>query len=263
MKSSKFSKSYDIVGNIAVIDSNPKYAKKLAAQVMKTNKNVETVLRKGGAISGEFRTRKHIYVAGKRNYVAEYKENGCTFKVDLRKCFFSTRLAFERQRITNLAKDGESVLVMFSGVGPFAIEIAKKNKRSRVIGVELNADAHEYALKNIALNKTPNVTAINADVKEFAKRNKAIADRIIMPLPMDASNFLDCVYKTAKDGCTVHYYAFGDTDTVSADECKRLEDYFSKLSSSIKVIGIRKVRPYSSHSIEIAIDFILHKNAAK
>ncbi len=258
-KKRDFSRRYDIVGNIAVIDAAPKYAKQIAAEVMKANKNVQTVLRKGGAISGKYRTRKHIYVMGKKNYVAQYKENDCTFKVDLRKCFFSTRLAFERQRIANLVTDQETVLVMFAGVGPFAIEIAKKHKGAKVIGVELNKDAHAYMNQNIKLNKLQNVKSVHADVKTYSKKHRGIADRIIMPLPMSSSKFLDSVYSSARRECTVHYYSFGDANTAYADSEALLQDYFSRRNADIKIIGNRVVRPYSANTIEVAIDFILTK----
>lgn len=254
-----FSKSYDIVGNIAVIDANPKHAKALAVQVMEANKNVETVLRKGGAISGRFRTRKHIYVMGKRNYVAQYKENNCVFKVDLRKAFFSTRLAFERQRITNVVKDGETVLVMFAGVGPFAIEIAKRNRSSRVIAVELNKDAYNYMRENVLLNKTTNVEAVNEDVKTYSKNNNNIADRIVMPLPMSSYDFLRSAYKSAKKRCTIHYYAFGSKDTAFEDNESLVKQYFSKMKCKTKLLGGRVVRPYSANSIEVVVDFAIRK----
>lgn len=259
MKSSNYSNSYDIIGNIAVIDAKPKYAKKFAAQVMSANKNVETVLRKGGAISGKFRTRKHIYVMGKRTYVAHYKENNCVFVVDLRKAFFSTRLAFERQRITSIAKDGETVLVMFAGVGPFAIEIAKKNKSSKVIAVELNEDACKYMHENVRLNKTDNVEIVNEDVSSYSKKNKGIADRIIMPLPMSSADFLGSAYESAKKRCNIHYYSFGNKDTAFEDSENLIKNYFSKLKCKTKILGKRVVRPYSAKSIEVVIDFSIQK----
>ncbi len=254
-----FSKSYDIVGNIAVIDADPKHAKALAEQVMATNKNVKTVLRKGGAISGKFRTRKHIYVMGRRNYVAQYKENNCVFMVDLRKAFFSTRLAFERQRIVNLSKDGETVLVMFAGVGPFAIEIAKRNKASKVIAVELNEDACRYMRDNVSLNKTVNVEVVNEDVLIYSKKNKDIADRIIMPLPMSSFNFLSSAYESAKKTCIINYYAFGSKDTAFEDSKNIIKNYFSKLKCETKILGRRIVRPYSSKSIEVVLDLVIKK----
>ncbi len=258
-KKRDFSRSYDVVGNIAVIDSKPTFAKKIAREIMKTNKNVKTVLRKGGAVSGTYRTRKHIYVTGKRSYVAEYRENGCIFHVDLRKCFFSTRLAYERNRIADLVKNKENVLVMFSGVGPFAIEIGKRVKSANVVGVELNNDAYKYMKENIKLNKVGNVLAVHGDVKSYTKKHKNFADRIVMPLPMTAYKFLGSVYSASKNKCTVHYYSFGDASSAFVDNIVALENFFSRRNASIKIIGKRTVRPYSSRMVEVGIDFVLYK----
>lgn len=251
---------YDIVGDIAVIDStqNKAAGKKMASVIMDVNKNVKTVLAKGGPVSGVYRTRKYSYVAGKRKYDTIYRENGAAFAFDLRKTFFSTRLAFERMRLVNAAKDGENVLVMFAGVGPFAIEIAKKNKKSKIVGMELNRDAYRSMVENIKLNKTPNVTAECGDVKKLVSKHKTFADRIIMPLPWDSYRFLDSVLVAAKKRCIVHYYAFGDKENAFYFEAGRLRTYFKKHGRKFKVLFKRVARDYSHDQIEVVIDFLIY-----
>ena len=254
------SRSYDILGNIAVIEAgNASDARKLAKYIMQTNRNVKTVVRKGGAVRGRFRKRKYVYVAGKRNFMADYKENGCRFVFDIRKTFFSARLSFERKRITETAKDGETVMVMFAGVGPFAIELAKARRRSRVIAIELNAYAHDAMEKNIALNKTGNVTAVKGDAGKAAKSLRGIADRIIMPLPKDSEKFLDAAFAAAKKKCMVHYYAFGNRDTAFADSKRLISDFLKKRGASARFVFEREVRQYSPSEIEIVLDFIIRK----
>jgi len=260
---SNATKRYDLLGNIAVIDSDDSsLARRLAKTIMEVNKNVSTVIRKGGAVSGLYRTRKYYYVMGKRNYIAVYKENGATFRFDVRKVFFSPRLAYERKRISEAAGDGENVMVMFAGVGPFAIEIAKAHRSSNVVAVELNKYAYSYMLENIRLNRLENVVAVHGDVRKVANNYKGFADRIVMPLPKSSSAFLESVEKVARNGCIVHYYTFGSAKSAVADSKRLIRNFFSDRNKKVKFIGDRVVRPYSAEEVEVVIDFKLSDGKA-
>ncbi len=252
-------KGYDLLGNIAVIDAPKSMAKKVAKAVMSSNRSVETVLRKEGAVKGKYRTRGYSHVLGLKSYVAVYKENGCIFRFDVRKVFFSARLAYERLRIAKLVKSHETVLVMFAGVGPFAIEIAKAHGDANVVAVELNGAAYRSMLENIRMNGIDNVTAECGDAKKLGKRYRSFADRIVMPLPKDSYAFLDAVNRYAKNGCMVHYYAFGETDSAFEYHTGKIRKFFSKRRKKIVVFGKRIVRPYSAHEIEIVLDFAIRK----
>ncbi len=252
-------KSYDVIGDMALIDANNAVtARKTAKVIMGLNKNVKTVLSKGGPVSGRYRIRKYKYVAGKRKYDTVYNENGCSFKIDVRKSFISTRLAYERNRVSELAKDGENVAVMFAGAGPFAIEIAKRHKNARVLAIELNRQAYKYMLENIKLNREKNVDAQLGDVNMLAPKYPKFADRIIMPLPKSSYEFLGSVLKMAKNGCMVHYYAFGKSDSAFEDIISELKGFFRKNGRRIKIIFKRVVKTYSAGEIEVVIDFRIH-----
>jgi tRNA (guanine37-N1)-methyltransferase len=246
-------RGYDLYGNIAVIDATPFAAKKMARLLMKSNKNIKTVLRKGGSVSGKYRTRKFIFVSGERNYIATYRENGCLFRFDVRKVFFSTRLAYERKRISDLVRDGEHVMVLFAGVGPYAIVIAKNHRKSKVIAIELNSSACKNMRDNIILNKTRNVICEKGDVNKFGDKYKGFADRIVMPLPKDSSSFLPVALKMSKKGCIIHYYHFCRADKVEA-AANSVKLFFRKRGVSARVINQRVARPYSSKEIEIVLD---------
>jgi len=252
-------RGYDIVGDIAIIEAkNMRTARKMAKIVMKLNSNVVTVLAKGGPVSGKYRIRSYKWVAGKRKYETLYKENGASFIVDVRKAFFSPRLAYERERINKLVGKKENVMVMFAGVGPFAIEIARRHKDAKVVAIELNRRAWKYMLRNIELNRVHNVDAQVGDVKKVVAKYAGSADRIIMPLPKESYAFLDSVVKAAKKRSTVHYYAFGERDSAYEDNVKRLNDFF-RGKAKLKVLSKRIVRPYSPREVEVAIDFALQK----
>jgi tRNA (guanine37-N1)-methyltransferase len=248
-------RGYEALGGIAIVDAPPSVAKKAAAAILRTNSSIRTVLRKAGAVKGRFRIRKFHYVAGKKDYVASYKENGCEFRFDIRTSFFSTRLAFERKRVAGLVKEGENVMVMFSGVGPFAIEIAKAHPGCRVVGIELNKAAHKAALANKKLNRTENVTLVQGDVKKLAPEYEGFADRIVMPLPKGASRFLGEALLVAKDRCVVHYYTFCRADR-EEETVRKIGEFVESRGRRFKVLAKRLVRPYSSTEIEIVVDFL-------
>lgn len=248
----RMTKSFEMLGDIAIIDAERKTARKFAEIVMKAHKNIETVLRKGGAVAGKYRTRKYIFVLGKKNFIANYIENGASFVFDVRKVFFSPRLGYERKRIMDLSKDGENVIVMFAGVGPFAVEIAKKNRRSMVIAIEMNKTAYKYLLENIKKNKLLNVVPELGDANSASVKYKGFADRIIMPLPKSSHKFLDSALSMAAKNCVIHYYAFVDDEGEA--ERKRLKEFALKNGRKIRVVGQRTVRPYSSRISEIVLD---------
>ena len=255
-------KGYDIVGNIAIVDfpdSLKKNEKTIAQIIMDIHPHITTVLAKAGAVSGKYRTRKFRHVLGKKSFVTTYKESGCVFEFDVRKTFFSNRLAFERARIAGLVKDKENVVVMFSGVGPFVILIAKKHPRANVVGMELNKSAHASALRNMALNRTANATAELGDVRKLARKYRNFADRIIMPLPKESLSFLDEVKQIAKKRAVVHLYAFGKSASAYDDAIAVIRKHAEAKGYRVRVVSKRVVRPYSAEDVEVVIDYMLEK----
>src|SRR3990170_138698 len=100
-----FFRSYDVVGDIAVIRVPERLKSKsrvVAEAVMRAHGNVKTVLLQAGGVSGDFRLRRLEWVAGEKKTTTVHMEFGCVFMVDLEKCYFSPRLSFERKRIANL-----------------------------------------------------------------------------------------------------------------------------------------------------------------
>jgi len=256
----KPSTAYDILGNIAIIEHMDKAsAKKLAKKIMQVNKQVSTVLMKSSAVAGTYRTRHYSYVAGVHTYIANYKENGCVFRFDVRRVFFSSRLAYERKRIAEQVRKNEHVMVMFAGVGPFAIEIAKMQKSAKVVAIELNPWAYKSMLYNIMANKINNVIAVQGDVKRLAKKYKGWADRIVMPLPKSSFSFLPSAFKVAKNKCIVHYYAFGSADSAFKETESKIIKFFRKRKCNVNIVFERKVREYSPKEIEIVVDFKIDK----
>ncbi|MEM0351172.1 MAG: methyltransferase, partial [Archaeoglobaceae archaeon] len=185
-------RSFEIIGHIAIVEIPDELMEKkdlIVSAIISRHKQVKTVLRKVGEVNGIFRVAKYEKIYGNETETIA-KEHGCRFIVDPTKVYYSSKLSGERERIARLVKEGERVLVMFAGVGPFAIVIAKLSKPKEVIGVELNKIAVEYFRRNIRLNKVENVIAVEGDVAEVVPKLEGKFDRILMPAPYSAENFV-------------------------------------------------------------------------
>ncbi|MEM3227926.1 MAG: class I SAM-dependent methyltransferase family protein [Candidatus Micrarchaeaceae archaeon] len=257
----KLVKGYDLLGNIALVEIPKDLEKKrgaIANAILKANRNIETVLEKAGPVSGEYRIRSVRHIAGKKGFIANYSENGCRMVFDVRRTFFSNRLSYERSRITALVKEGEKVVVMFAGVGPFVVEIAKAHKSSMVVGIEKNKHACTYMKKNIELNGLKNAKAVQGDVRKEFKRYLEYADRVVMPLPKDSLGFINEAVAMAKDVAVIHVYAFCSIGGAKELEEKIVEQ-IKKSGAEPKLIFSRVVRPYSAKEEERVMDFSIKK----
>ncbi|MGC8538077.1 MAG: class I SAM-dependent methyltransferase [Candidatus Micrarchaeia archaeon] len=250
---------YDILGSTIILNAPDNMVneriEEIAKALRKANPHIKTVLAREGAVSGEYRTRAYRYISGRRSFQVLYRENGCIFSFDIRKTFFSSRLSFERNRIADMTKDGEKVVVMFAGIGPFAIEIAKRRPHSEVIAIELNPYAYRQMLKNIALNKTDNVKAVLGDVRDVCPNYAGFADRVVMPLPKISAFFLDQALQVARDGSVVHIYNFIERQGGLEKLIDSIKKHGEANSYRIEVLSSREVRPYSAKEIEIALDY--------
>lgn len=254
--------SFDILGNIAIIEIPEKLEskeKEIGEAVIKANRNVKTVLKKTGPMEGEFRVRPVKHIAGENTTFAIYKENGVVMKFDVSKVYFSVRLAFERSRISELIKPSERVLVLFAGVGPFALVIAKKHPDSDVVAVELNPEAVAFMKENIKLNKLKNVRAVEGDAREFGKINKEKFDRIIMPLPKSGHEFLDVAFTAVKDGGTVYFYTWADSKDPFAGPINQTKKIARDCKVDIKFENMRIVRPYAPNIVQVVLDIRVKK----
>ena len=162
--------AFDTIGDIIILEIKQGLIKKekiVAEALLKLNKNIKTIVKKIGIHGGVFRTQKLGVLAGERKKQTTYIENGVKIRLDVEKVYFSPRLSNERKRIMKLVKPDESILVMFSGCGPYPLVLAKNTKAKEVYGVEINPVAHKYALENIKLNKINNIHLYCGNVKEI------------------------------------------------------------------------------------------------
>lgn len=243
--------SYDVLGNIAIIKFSEKIPKKgkinYAKSLMQNNPRIKTIVEKAGKVRGRLRTIKTNYLTGEKTLIADYIENGCRFRFNIETCYFSPRLSNERKEIADRVKKNEKVLVMFAGVAPFSVVIAKKSKAKEVYSIELGRECSKYAEENVKLNKISNVHIIQGDVKRIIPmlaKKRIKFDRIVMPRPQLKDTFLKYTFMAAKKHTEINYYGFGD----DAEEIiSSIKDDAKRYKKKIKILNVKKagdIAPY-------------------
>ncbi|MEM5792817.1 MAG: class I SAM-dependent methyltransferase family protein [Candidatus Aenigmatarchaeota archaeon] len=251
---SQILKSYDIIGSrekaIAIIEKmeNPE---EFAKKIIEKHKNVKTVLMKLTERSGIERTRDYKIILGEKNTEIKHKESGCIFKLDPTKVYFSVREGTERLRIASMVKPNETVLVMFAGVGPYPIIIAKKQKKiNKIFSIEINPIAFEYMKENIKLNKVENkIDLFLGDVKEVSHKFFGLCDRVVMPLPHEAKNYINEAERCLKNKGFIHLYFIASESKVDEEVEKIIEKIKTNFQYTVK-----KVLPYSPRTYKYCLD---------
>jgi tRNA (guanine37-N1)-methyltransferase len=222
---------HELVGGIAIMQENdPDGAQKLLA----SRPSLHTVVFAEGEVHGEYRTREFRVLAGEPTTRTQVTEHGFTFTVDLAGAYFSARLSTERQRILAQVHEGEVILDMFAGVGPFALTLAKP--ASLVVAADLNPKAIELMLANIAQNRAKNVLPMLADARHLSRILPWQFDRIVMNLPLSGTEFLADAFRLCRPGGIIHFYSLVSAD---GEHAARI----AELGGS--VLSERVVRSYS------------------
>ncbi|MBC7131052.1 class I SAM-dependent methyltransferase family protein [Candidatus Bathyarchaeota archaeon] len=238
--------SYDIVGDIAIIRLNnetEKYGRQIAEALMKIHRNVKTVLGQISPVGGEYRLRSLKHLAGEIKTKTIHREHGCLFSVDLSTCYFSPRLSYERLRIAKSVKADETIVNMFAGAGCFSIIIAKHSTARKIYSIDINPAAVKHMRENIRLNRVDGkVIAIEGDAKDvISHRLKGKADRVIMPLPEKALQYLPYAVLALKNGRGyIHYYDF-EHAAKGENPIKKTED---KVAEKLKELNVTFEIPF-------------------
>ncbi len=231
--------SFDIVGDIAIIkvpDELEHRTDAIADAVLEQHGNVNTVLRKTGERSGEFRTADYEVLRGDSTETM-HKEHGCRFRLDPTEVYFSERLGHERQRVMEQVRPGETVIDMFAGIGPFTVLIARNTDANQVYAFEKNPAAAAYLKENVQLNKADDtVNAYEGDVRETLPENvDEEADRVIMNLPESADQFIDLALQYTTEGGIIHFYSFIAKDDLPDQAETDTEDLFRRHGAAVTV----------------------------
>ncbi len=255
-KLEEMNRSFDVIGDILVLeipDSLEKLEPSIGWNLKRAYPNIKVVAKKGKKTEGEFRIRKVKILAGEQRTETLHREAGMTLKVDLNKVYFSSRMGSERLRVLQQIKNGENILVMFAGIGPYAILFAK-DRKVQVTAIELNPDAVKLMNENIRVNYVGDkIQVLEGDVHKVAPKLKEKFDRIVMPLPALAHEFLADALSVSKKGTIIHLYQFSHEKKVEEIKARALK-LAAKAGRNIKILRVVQTGYYSPYVNRYCLD---------
>jgi tRNA (guanine37-N1)-methyltransferase len=243
--------AFDIVGDIAITkipDASTVNANQVAEVILNQHRNVRAVFVQETGVHGDFRLRRLRHLAGENRICTVHKESGCSFMVDLEKCYFSPRLSNERLRIASLVNPRETVVNMFAGVGCFSILIAKHASNAKVYSIDVNPVAVQFMTENVRLNRVYwKVIPILGDAKTIIEKQlEHRADRVLMPLPKKAFEYLPCAVSALKSsGGWIHIHTFEHatkTENPAEKVRQKVKRTLDSLDVRFEVPAVRVVR---------------------
>jgi len=148
---------------------------------------------------------------------------------------------------------------MFSGVGPFALHIAKRSS-ANITAVDINPHATKLLEKSMTLNRLQGIIhPITSDIREYVKSVPTrIADRVIMNHPSGAFNYIQEACYLLKSGGMMHYYDFGGGEDPEGTLQNKVEALVKESNRSIREAPlIRRVRDSAPYEYHIVLDAII------
>lgn len=253
----------DVVGDIAVVKVPVTGAldledlKRLGQALVERVGHIRSVWAAATPVSGEYKLRTFIHLAGEERSATIYKEHGCRFKVDIRRVFITPRLNYEHMRVAKLVRPMETVVNMFAGAGLFSIIIACRARPRRVYSIDINEHAYRLMVENVRLNKVEEIVEpIHGDAARVIEdRLQGVADRVLMPLPDLAVEYLPYALKALKPRRgVIHIYlhthaAKGEEPTLKA--WSQVED---RLPQGSRLLYSRIVRPVGPRRYQVVLD---------
>ena len=260
----KLYSAFDIIGEIAIIRIPEElYDKKeiIGNAILNNIKHVRSVYMQSSPVKDLYRIRELECIAGVDNPITIYKEHGCKFKLNVKSVYFSPRLSNERKRITDLVNNNETIINMFAGVGTFSIIIAKQ-KVCKVYSIDINEEAYKYTVENVKLNKVGDrVIPLLGNARDVIRANLInVADRVLMPLPEYAKEYINDAILALKDHGIIHYFTHIHADN-KLDAINRSKEEMINIMQDYKyrVINAKVVRAVGPRLYQLVLDVEVYK----
>ena len=243
---SRIPRSFDIVGDIALIKLDPelvRYGPSIAEAIMSVHRNVKSVYARFRTVGVE-RINELTHIGGEDRSETIYVENGVRFRVDLRYMYVNTRLSTERLMIANMIGDHERVLDMFSSYGPFSLNIAKI-REAEVVATDINCRAIEFLGLSLKLNRLRGVVYPVCSDSYYLDRvfgERLRFTTIIMDNPTNIAGFIPIARSLLERGGRIIIYVLAD----SLDEA--LKKVLPYAGEGLRFEGYRVVKEYSARS---------------
>mmetsp|Transcript_22788 Transcript_22788/g.32615 ORF Transcript_22788/g.32615 Transcript_22788/m.32615 type:complete len:384 (+) Transcript_22788:468-1619(+) len=283
----KIPKSYDVIGDVAVLYTMPDGMDEAeaGAAILGRNKAIKVCALRTGTLEGTERATTMKIIAGIQRdpLVTSHTEYGIKCVVDLNNTFFSPRMGPERLRICQQVARGEHVLVLFAGVGMEALQISGRTEAEKVVAIELNPsavrcmiNAHRMLQRSKSI-KTAGAAdrfhIVEGDVLDILPTlEKNSFDRILAPRPKEGAMdgdlglgdggllFLEALLPVLKsDGGECHWYDFAaDHEFPNCDRTKRtIESACDAYGVKMQMLHIANVGSIAKRQLRICADFRL------
>ena len=178
------------------------------------------------------------------------KENGCLFKLDLKKVMWSKGNNNERIRIAKLVEDNETVIDMFAGIGYFSIPIGVHSNAKQIYSIEINPNSFHYLKENIKLNKISNITPLLGDCINITQDYKA--DRIIMGYVKTTHHYLKVAIDSLNKGGVIHYHETVPEKLMDIRPINRIKELAG--DRQVEFLKLNKVKKYSPGVFHVVCD---------
>jgi len=259
------SSSIDIIGDIALIevycrDVLERYREAITQAVIKLNPSVRTIYAKG-IVEGMHRVRNIVFIGGEEKTKTIHKEHGILIAVDIAKTYFNPSLSTEHSLVAKELSYARSILDLFTGVGPFALHIAKISN-SYIVACDINRDALKLLRESIEMNRLKGyIDILEIDSINFIENRGFIGkfDAIIMNLPHHAYKLICSALEVVKSSGKIYLYIISRNVNEAIDMVNR-ELYECRAKGVIS--SYRKVLDYAPrrYIYRIVIENIaLHK----
>ncbi len=183
-----------------------------------------------------------------------HRENKCSFKLDVSRVMWSKGNTTERKRMSTIAKQGETIVDMFAGIGYFSIPMAVHSKPSKIYSIEINPISYGYLCENVHLNKVEDILEpILGDCREIAPRG--MADRVLMGYIGNTNEYLDVAMDVLKEGGIIHYHESVPDKLKFIRPVERInEAAMAADREMVEIINKRIIKPYSPGVYHVVVD---------
>lgn len=254
-------RSYDLIGDIAIIkipeDLLDERRFILGEEMVRRHSYIKAVYRQAGPVEGVFRVRRLEHLAGEKRTLTLYKEYGHRFLVDVARVYFSPRLSYERRRIASMVSPGEKAVNMFAGVGTFTIHMARAG--ATIHSIDINPYAVDLHLINNGLNRVEDrIYTYLGDAREICMREGlAGIDRVVMPLPELALDYLPTALDIAGEGAWIHIYlhiSYDEPGEAREIAIEMVRERVERHGHKVLEAAAREVREVAPRTSQIVVD---------
>ena len=236
------------IGNILILDNKFTVQSDTQLKELSDKHNVKTIM-KVDHIYGTKREPVIKLLYGNDTETIN-KENGCLFKLDLKKVMWSKGNNNERIRIAKLVEDNETVIDMFAGIGYFSIPIGVHSNAKQIYSIEINPNSFHYLKENIKLNKISNITPLLGDCINITPDYKA--DRIIMGYVKTTHHYLKVAIDSLNKGGVIHYHETVPEKLMDIRPINRIKELAG--DRQVEFLKLNKVKKYSPGVFHVVCD---------